>query len=357
VIIQLDVLVFDIDGVLIDVSESYRNATRQTVQRYLETCLGLPACSEELVSHEDVAAFKLVGGFNNDWDLTTGILKYFLAQVNSLPVAHLSSSATSAEVLSFLQQAGSHIDTTVEAMRQHKDILAFTRTLKTAGTGLDVVWKVVGEQNDHLLFAQGNLRHTNLVQRIFQELYLGETYFRREYGEAPLIYNGPGLIQRERLIINPQVLSELAMRMPLGIATGRPRNEAIYALETANVRHRFRSLVALEDKEQSDQKQFEETGQHIILDKPHPFTLLEAVRRITSEHSRMASEHVRCAYIGDTPDDVRAANAAKEEMDFVSIGCLFATQEKDTLRTEFERADADIIVSHPDELLELVAAN
>jgi HAD superfamily phosphatase len=348
--IRLDVLVFDIDGVLIDVSESYRNATRQTVQIYLETCLNLPPCDRDLISHEDVTAFKLVGGFNNDWDLTTGILKYFLTRLDPQPVIHLSPEANSEEVMSFLREAGTHINTTVETMRQQKDILSFTRMLKTVGSGLDAVWKVLGAQNDHLLFALGDLQHTNLVQRIFQELYLGETYFSREYGEAPLIYNGPGLIQRERLIISPQVLAELGKQVPLGIATGRPRNEAIYALETANVLNRFRSLVALEDKEQSEQKLFKETGQQISLDKPHPFTLLEAVRRI-------ASEHVRCAYIGDTPDDIRAANAAKKDMDFISIGCLFAAQEKETLRMEFERAGADIIINHPDELLKLVVAN
>ena len=149
---------------------------------------------------------------------------------------------------------------------------------------------------------------------------------------------------------SPQVLAELGKRVSLAIATGRPYNEAIYTLETANVLNRFRSLVALEDKEQTEQQLFRETGQRASLDKPHPFTLLEAVRRISSEH-------VRCAYIGDTPDDVRAANAAKEEMDFVSIGCVFATQEKETLRREFERAGADLIVNHPDELRELIIAN
>ena len=348
--IRLDVLVFDIDGVLIDVSDSYRNAARQTVQLYLEACLGLPPYGGNLVSHEDVAAFKLVGGFNNDWDLTTGILKYFLTRLDPQPVAHLSPEVTSKEVLSFLHEAGTYVDTTVEAMRQQKDIFSFTRKLKTVGSGLDAVWKVLGEQNDHLLFAQGNLRHTNLIKRIFQELYLGETYFNREYGEAPLIYNGPGLIQHERLIISPQVLAELGKRMSLGIATGRPRNEATYALEAANVHNWFRSLVTLEDKEQTEQKLFEETGQRASLDKPHPFTLLEAVRRITSGY-------VRCAYIGDTPDDVRAANAAKEEMDFVSIGCLFVAREKEMLRREFERASADIIVNHPDELLKQVFAH
>ena len=305
--IGCDVLVFDIDGVLIDVSESYRNATRRTVQLYLEACLGLPPCDGDLVSHEDVAAFKLVGGFNNDWDLTTAILKYFLTWLDPQPVAHhLPPETNSAEVMRFLREAGTHIDTTVEAMRQQKDILSFTRMLKTVGGGLDAVWKVLGEQNDHLLFARGNLRHTHLVQRIFQELYLGEAYFSREYGEAPLIYNGPGLIQQERLIVSPQVLTELGKRVSLGIATGRPRNEAIYALETANVLNRFRSLVALEDKEQAEglQEANRNSSLHSIFLGPgiegsiprlfHRATLL---RQVTAEWSaqRASPRVVQCS--------------------------------------------------------------
>ena len=72
--LKLDLLLFDIDGVLIDVSASYRDAIRLTVQTYLQDVVGLAPSPDELVSREDVAAFKLAGGFNNDWDLTTGVL-------------------------------------------------------------------------------------------------------------------------------------------------------------------------------------------------------------------------------------------------------------------------------------------
>lgn len=345
---KLDVLVFDVDGVLIDVSESYRNAIRQTVQLYLEACLGLSSYDSDLVSYEDVAAFKLAGGFNNDWDLTTGILKYFLAMLDHQPGNCLSSEATSEQVITYLRETGAHVDTTGEALRQQKDVLGFAEALSAAGGGLDAVWKILDGQNDHLLFARGDLRRTNLVQRIFQELYLGEECFIREYGEMPLIHNGPGLIRRERLTISPQVLTELGGRVALGIATGRPYNEAIYALETAGILNKFRSLVAHEDKEQAEQKVFAETGQQISLGKPHPFPLLEAVRRI-------ASGSVRCAYIGDVPDDVRAANAARQEMDFISIGCLAVAQDKEALCKEFEHAGANIIVNHPDELVDLIS--
>ena len=75
--------------------------------------------------------------------------------------------------------------------------------------------------------------------------------------------------------------------------------------------------------------------------------VLEAVRRIMPER-------VRCAYIGDTLDDVRAANAAKSEMDFISIGCLAPAADKKGMREEFERTGADVIVEHPDDLAQLM---
>lgn len=343
--IHLDVLVFDIDGVLIDVSASYRDAVRHTVQLYLEAVMGLPPCTGELVSREEVAVFKLAGGFNNDWDLTTGILNYFVARLDARPETQTPPKTTKASI-AFLRQAGKKIGTPVETLRQRKDLLSFADALRAAGGGLAAVRQILGDHNDHLLFAEGDLRGTNLAKRIFEEVYLGEELFGAEYGEARLVYHGPGLIYRERLIASKPALAELGQRVALGIATGRPRNQATYALKRAGILKQFRSLVTLEDIVAAEQRLFHVTGQRISLSKPHPFALWEGVRRIT--------ERARCAYIGDTPDDVRAANAAKGEMDFVSIGCLAAAEDREALRQELERVGVDIMVNHPDELLDLI---
>ncbi len=337
--IQLDVLIFDIDGVLIDVSESYRSAIRQTVQLYLQDVLGLRPFAGGLVSPEDVAAFKLAGGFNNDWDLTIGILRYF---VNMLDTD--SSSADSknrAVTLDSLRQAGRRVNTSVEQLAQRKDIPSFARAVGETGGGLAAVGRILGQHNDHLLVASGDRLDTNLVKRLFEEIYLGDEHFQEEYGELPLLYHGPGLIRRERRIASLPALSSLAQKLALGIATGRPRRQAQFALETAAMTPYFRSLVAHEDILQAEQ----ESGGGIRLGKPHPFALLQAVRRITAQR-------VRCAYIGDTLDDVRAANSAKTEMDFLSIGCLAPAGDKGAMRRDFERARADVIIDHPDRLVE-----
>ena len=82
---QVDTLVFDIDGVLIDVRDSYREAICQTVQFYFKEILCFRG-SQNLINPEEVKYFKMAGGFNNDWDLTSAVVLFYLmkARENNL---------------------------------------------------------------------------------------------------------------------------------------------------------------------------------------------------------------------------------------------------------------------------------
>jgi len=55
-----ELLVFDMDGVLVEVNESYREAIRETVRHF----------TGEEVSHDEIQDFKNAGGWNNDWLLS-----------------------------------------------------------------------------------------------------------------------------------------------------------------------------------------------------------------------------------------------------------------------------------------------
>lgn len=55
-----DVIVFDVDGVLVDVSASYREAIRATVKHF----------TDDEVSNDLIQKFKNQGGWNNDWELS-----------------------------------------------------------------------------------------------------------------------------------------------------------------------------------------------------------------------------------------------------------------------------------------------
>lgn len=59
------IVVFDIDGVLVDTSNSYRMAIKSTFEYF----------SNESVSFEEIQEAKNLGGLNNDWDLTEYLLR------------------------------------------------------------------------------------------------------------------------------------------------------------------------------------------------------------------------------------------------------------------------------------------
>ena len=344
--LKLDLLLFDMDGVLIDELVSYRYAICLTVQTYLQDLVGLPPGPRDWVLPEDIIAFKLAGGFNDDWDVTTGILAYFLALLDA-PTPTLPRPQTPAEIIAYLRSAGRPNDAAVQALRQRADLQSFARALRAQGGGLAAARRLLGNGDGPRLFAEGDLHGTNLVARIFEEVYLGEELFVKSYGEAPIAVHTEGLIRRERMIIARSTVAELARRAALGIATGRSRDQARYALEAAGIAEYFQALAAREDFVAAEEEHFELTGERVSLGKPHPFTLLQVARQIVAPSAR-------CAYIGDTLDDVRAAKAAKAEMDFVSIACLAPAEDKESMRREFERVGADAIIDHPDELLGLI---
>lgn len=55
-----EVIVFDVDGVLVDVTASYREAIRATVKHF----------TGDEVSNDTIQEFKNQGGWNNDWELS-----------------------------------------------------------------------------------------------------------------------------------------------------------------------------------------------------------------------------------------------------------------------------------------------
>lgn len=62
---ELDGLIWDMDGVLVDVTRSYREVIRRTSSKFLK----------RNVCEEEVNTIKNIVGFNNDWDTTYALVK------------------------------------------------------------------------------------------------------------------------------------------------------------------------------------------------------------------------------------------------------------------------------------------
>ena len=212
--------------------------------------------------------------------------------------------------------------------------------------GLEAVKKAVGSRRTGLIFGTGDLRVDNVVKRIFQEVYLGP-HFRTIHGILPRFYSGRGLFESERLMVRKESLSILSKRVKMGIASGRPRAEAILGLRNFGIDRYFRSLVTLEDCEAEQERILTSEGKRVDVSKPHPFSIIRAVRQLSQGK-------VRCAYVGDIPDDVEAANRAKEEIDIISVGCLGPYKDKERVRKRFLETGADLIIDGADDLVRLI---
>ncbi len=188
-------LIFDMDGVLVDVRESYLQSIIETVRVF----------SGREISHQMIFSAGAEAGLNNDWEVCRVVLAAFGVKPEFRDI----------------------VDT-------------------------------------------------------FQGILLGK--------------NGKGLIQRDKWLLEKELLGELASIYPLGIVTGRPRSEAELRLRAENAERFFSAVITLGDLP---------AGR----DKPDPAGINMAVSRLGTGEN---------LYFGDTMNDVRAAFAAGVEPVLVS---------------------------------------
>jgi phosphoglycolate phosphatase-like HAD superfamily hydrolase len=342
---NLDVLIFDMDGVLIDVSRSYRKTIQRTIQIYLETCLGFARKMGSWIANEEISLFKSVRGFNNDWDLTSGILVYLLSVSGIPPLPKCRRFASIEETLSYLKTKSS-LSRPRHALRTgRKHLHSFLKRLKNSGGGLRGIRRILGTSWQGWVYGAGDLGKENLVKRIFQELYLGKE-FAPHYHLRPIFYAGEGLYKQERLLISKEVLSSLRRKVRMGIASGRPRFEAELALKRFRLRRYFDSVVTLDECTEEENRIFRSKGKRMRCSKPHPYPLLKVVEEI-------GLSNPRCLYVGDVVDDMAAARAAKRHLEMLAVGFIASHRQRKAARESLLKAGANRVIENPKELLRL----
>lgn len=184
---QTDAVVLDVDGVLVDVADSYRRAVIESVDRvYGET-----------IEKEEIQAFKDAGGFNDDWELTYAVALYVLAGRESLAMT---------------------VDEFADAIAAHGGGLRAAEAVVETSLSDAEHGRVRAEWDPERLHA------------VFQTLYLGTGLYRDLEGGEPA-FDAPGYIHDEPVILEPETVTALTDAYPVGVLTGRPEAEAEIALD------------------------------------------------------------------------------------------------------------------------------
>lgn len=292
----MDCVIFDFDGVLIDVGESIQLVHTEAARRYFES-LGWMNC-ECLVEPADVDAFKLAGGFNNDWDLAYAWMLLYLfksARYGSVDGAHLRDA--------------------------EPRIRDFAADLASRGGYLGSAVGAIGErcQSDEWTALLAKWDRERLL-RFFKETYSGDLC-PEVYGFEPEIVMGAGLIRSDKPLLDKSLLPPLK----LGIATGRTAGETAAALK----------LMGWDDVFPPKGVITEDDG----FLKPDPRILKLVTDRLGAQSA---------IYVGDTPDDLLTVKRFNEEYGEM-LSCA--------VRTGLPGADGDADVVADNVNAALIAVN
>ena len=314
---------FDVDGVLFDVSRSYRKSIIDTVHFYLSLLLGRKNTKKSIVSYEDIDLFKYFGGFNDDWDLTTGLLLYLIDLVSHPNIKVYQGANRIGAIESYLTNAQKYFDINdSDKIIKNKRTQKFLDSLKGKVTGLDAVLKGVKNETKKLVFYKGDIFTGNLVRRIFQEYYLGQKEFNRIYREKACFVKVKGSSKSEKLLFSRKVLSKLHSDNILGIVTGRCHDELAPALLRNKINRYFDITITIDDVWAEERRVLQKKRQHVCLGKPAPYSLLLGASKVKEKIKNIF-------YIGDQPDDILCAiNARKTGANIIPVGCAFGASQK-----------------------------
>ena len=321
-----NLIVLDMDGVLVDVSASYREAVRMTARLFFKGAPAWDQLPEPLFSLAEIAAVKQTGGLNNDWDLSYRIIDLLMSRVRldeEIPIG---------------DNWIIHRDILKKA-----DIASLIYFLKSHATPLQDLLRQRDVQSSHFVqrMSSNDVGNGNIIKQIFQELYLGKNLFYQTYNLPPKLHKSEGLINREKLLVNPGTLRQLAAGNLLAIATGRPKAEAEYPLDKFKLAPYFKLVLTLDDCLKTERAMQAKDGRMVSLSKPHPFML----DSVAEAHADKVTNFV---YVGDMPDDMTAASRSKYR--YTGIGFIASAPNKKALDRALRDAGAAHVIDNLEEL-------
>jgi phosphoglycolate phosphatase-like HAD superfamily hydrolase len=362
---RLSMLVFDLDGVITS-EQRYWDTARRTVYELLEDehFLGLAgyfgeepprggdsAAGDAIIPTSQVYALKNQA-VNSNWDLT-----YMVAALHITAVLHASGGAAQ------------------EIFRPDIPLQDSLRRIgqqaQQAGCGAHSGMALIERflQDAHTLQGAALIEHIqtfacNLLAAPWLPFAPGGDLWRLCFDRFQFWYEqqaDEAITERDTVVELAQVdrlLRHLQQsgRYVLGIATGRPHQEAIRPLAAMGLLHYFEERRIITSGHVLEaQRALQQEEQGLTLGKPHPFVLFRAIyperaiaQLVTLEQQDIDHSHV--AFIGDTPSDVLAARRARCVSIGVLTGSASSNADRARKRQQLQDSGAHIVLNHVLEL-------
>jgi len=258
---EFDSIIFDCDGVLIDVTESYDVTINKTISYVLKEIADITV--DTPLTNEILLKFKSTGGFNDEIDITySGILCFIAAEkLNKNPTEFIS------EVLDNADDSG---------------IVYAENFLSKINVDISDVKARLGypstDKND-------------LIHSTFDQLFFGPELYSKIFQKKSK-FSEKGFIENDNVIVNSELIEALKEKFngKIAIVTGRGFNAISSSLKEILNQFNVENSVFLEDESRD-------------LAKPNPQSLIRAMKGLNSKN---------CLYVGDSMEDIILTQKASE---------------------------------------------
>ncbi len=290
---EIDAVIFDCDGVLIDVSKSYDLVILKTTQYALENFAKINDAID--VDFKIIDGFKSTGGFNDEVDLT-------YAAIISLVAAKKLEKDQTSFIFDVIKNADSSGIRSVEKyLETQVDISNIKKQLSYPG-----------------------VHHENPLYQIFDQLFYGPELYQKLFKNSSK-FSESGLIEQDDVILNNSLIEKLQKKFDskIAIVTGRGKESISYSLKTLLEKFDLKNSVFLEDESRE-------------LAKPNPQSLIDSIKGMKS---------ISTLYVGDSMEDFimakKATNLGSKTIFCGIIGTSKNPQEKLEL---FEQNEAMLVL-------------
>jgi phosphoglycolate phosphatase-like HAD superfamily hydrolase len=312
--VRLDTALFDVDGVLIDVSQSFRQSVVAATEHIVRKVYGFSDAPDPLLTEDEGALFKRAGGFNSDWDLTRLLSALWIARLRewqSQPEASLTLA----------------------------DWAARASEAAHAGHG--------GLEWMHATIPASAIPSAEVARWAEDEYYWGAALVRQHYGHEPIFAtDAPGLVHGETMLLQPDLLPALiaAGISRFGLITGRVGPEITWVLsrlcEVSGLIEGAPPECASWADDGFGRSPFGVIVHGEMHQKPDPAALAHALRALGA---------LGAIYVGDTRDDLHLVLRYRSQIaafDPTLPPVLAVSIAEGDDATAYRDGGADIVLGH-----------
>ena len=290
---KIDAIIFDCDGVLIDITKSYDLAIIKTTRYVLEHLAKIDSSID--VDFKIIDGFKSTGGFNDEVDLT-------YAAIISLVAAKKLEKDPTSFIFDVIENSDSTGIVSVEKYIENQiDISDIKKQLSYPGT-----------------------HHDNPLYQIFDQIFYGPELYEKLFNNSSN-FSEPGLIEQDDVILNDILFEKLQKKFDSKIAmvTGRGKESVSYSLKLLLEKFNLDNSVFLEDELRE-------------LAKPNPKSLINSIQGMNSAYS---------LYVGDSMEDfIMAKKTTDSGHKTVFCGIIGTSKDPQAKLELFEKNNAILVL-------------